>query len=144
MIQRSEIHQILYQHALARDTIDIRLNHTITSYFETPAHADIETSSSTRFTAASALLTPQTTTHLVASVDSHNSWISQDAHFLATAIKNGIEMSWVCTRRDAGNIEEDNNWQFLGNVDDFLRVLNGWDFIVLEIVNATPPDRLFD
>jgi len=53
-------------------------------------------------------------------------------------------MSWVCTRRDAGNIEEDNNWQFLGNVDDFLRVLNGWDFIVLEIVNATPPDRLFD
>ncbi|KAK3384934.1 hypothetical protein B0H63DRAFT_494151 [Podospora didyma] len=88
------------------------------------------------------LLKNEKTRHLVANGDSHNGWIGQDVHFLAAAIKDGREMSWVCTHRDTGGIEE--SWQFPGKKEDVLRVLEGWDPVVLELVKATPPDRLFD
>jgi len=81
------------------------------------------------------------TKHLVQG-DSHNAWIGQDIHFIAAAIKDGKEMSWVCTHKDDSDIEE--SWQFPGNVDDVLRCLQGWDPVVLELVKATPKDRLFD
>lgn len=74
--------------------------------------------------------------------DSHNGWIGQDIHFLAAAIKDGEEMSWVCTHKDEAGIEE--SWQFPGKVDDVLKVLDGWAPVVQELVKATPSDRLFD
>lgn len=81
------------------------------------------------------------TKHLVQS-DSHNGWIGQDIHFLAAAIKDGEELSWVCTHKDEAGIEE--SWQFPGKVEDVLKVLDGWAPVVQELVKATPPDRLFD
>lgn len=81
------------------------------------------------------------TKHLVQS-DSHNAWLGEDVHFIAAAIKDGAELSWVCTHKDEAGIEE--SWQFPGKVDDVLEVLKGWDPVVLELVKATPPDRLFD
>ncbi|KAK0725033.1 hypothetical protein B0H67DRAFT_480682 [Lasiosphaeris hirsuta] len=84
-----------------------------------------------------------TTRYLVEHGDSHNGWIGQDVHFLAAAIKGGSVMSWVCTHKDDAAIEE--SWQFPGRVEDVLKVLEGdWDPVVLELVKATPPDRLFD
>lgn len=74
--------------------------------------------------------------------DSHNGWIGRDIHFLAAAIKGGAEISWVCTHKDEAGIEE--SWQFPGKVEDVLKVLNGWAPEVLEMVKATPEDRLFD
>ncbi|KAK3940904.1 hypothetical protein QBC46DRAFT_384095 [Diplogelasinospora grovesii] len=88
------------------------------------------------------LLQNPLTKHLVEHGDSHNGWIGKDIHFLAAAIKDGKEMSWVCTHKDDGDIEE--NWQYPGDVDTVLKVLEGWDPVVLELVKATPPDRLFD
>ncbi|KAK3690086.1 hypothetical protein B0T22DRAFT_187630 [Podospora appendiculata] len=88
------------------------------------------------------LLKNEVTKHLVANGDSHNGWIGQDVHFLAAAIKDGKEMSWVCTHKDEGGIEE--SWQFPGDKADVFRVLEGWDPVVLALVEATPPDRLFD
>ncbi|KAK0625424.1 hypothetical protein B0T17DRAFT_591004 [Bombardia bombarda] len=88
------------------------------------------------------LLKNEKTKHLVENGDSHTAWIGPDIHFLAAAIKDGKEMSWVCTHKDEGGIEE--NWQFPGKLEDVLRVLDGWDPVVLELVKATPPDRLFD
>lgn len=79
--------------------------------------------------------------HLVRG-DSHNGWIGQDIHFLAAAIKDGEEMSWVCTHKDAAGIEE--SWQYPGKVADVLSILDGWAPVVQELVKATPPDRLFD
>ncbi|KAF3769322.1 monooxygenase [Cryphonectria parasitica EP155] len=81
------------------------------------------------------------TQHLVMA-DTHNAWIGQDIHFIAAAVKNGGEMSWVCTHKDEAGIEE--NWQFPGKVEDVLKVLQGWAPEVVELVKATPPDRLFD
>ncbi|KAK3376876.1 hypothetical protein B0T24DRAFT_231867 [Lasiosphaeria ovina] len=88
------------------------------------------------------LLKSDKTRHLVVNGDSHVAWIGQDVHFLAAAIKGGREMSWVCTHKDEGDIEE--NWQFPAKLEDVLRVVDGWDPVVLELVRATPPDRLFD
>ncbi|KAK4151055.1 hypothetical protein C8A00DRAFT_45680 [Chaetomidium leptoderma] len=82
------------------------------------------------------------TRHLVAAGDSHNGWIGEDVHFLAAAVKDGTEMSWVCTHKDDGSIEE--SWQFPGKKEDVLRVVEGWDPVVVELVKLTPPDRLFD
>jgi 2-polyprenyl-6-methoxyphenol hydroxylase-like FAD-dependent oxidoreductase len=81
------------------------------------------------------------TKHLVQS-DSHNAWLGQDIHFIAAAIKDGAELSWVCTHKDETNIEE--SWQFPGKVEDALKILDGWAPVVQELVKATPPDRLFD
>ncbi|AEO67891.1 6c11d7c0-7b97-4d7d-8895-171bbb25be76 [Thermothielavioides terrestris] len=88
------------------------------------------------------LLKNEKTRHLVANGDSHNGWIGKDVHFLVAAIKDGKEISWVCTHRDNGSIEE--SWQFPGKIEDVLRVVDGWDPVVQELVRLTPPDRLFD
>ncbi|KAK4192361.1 6-hydroxynicotinate 3-monooxygenase [Podospora australis] len=88
------------------------------------------------------LLKNEKTRHLVENGDSHNGWIGEDVHFLAAAIKDGKEMSWVCTHKDEGSIEE--SWQFPGKLEDVRRVVDGWDPVVTELVKATPPDRLFD
>lgn len=81
------------------------------------------------------------TQHLVQG-DTHNGWIGQDIHFLAAAIKNGAEISWVCTHKDEAGIEE--SWQYPGKVEDVLKVLDGWAPEVIELVKATPEDHLFD
>ncbi|KAK3291967.1 uncharacterized protein B0H64DRAFT_408532 [Chaetomium fimeti] len=92
--------------------------------------------------AADELLRNEKTRHLVENGDSHTGWIGEDVHFLAAAIKGGREMSWVCTHRDEGSIEE--SWQFPGKIEDVLKVVNGWDPVVVELVKLTPPERLFD
>lgn len=66
----------------------------------------------------------ETTRHLVEAGDSHNGWVGEDVHFLAAAVKDGAEMSWVCTHKDEGSIEE--SWQFPGSVEDVLKVVEGW------------------
>jgi 2-polyprenyl-6-methoxyphenol hydroxylase-like FAD-dependent oxidoreductase len=91
---------------------------------------------------ADELLKNDKTRHLVENGDSHNGWIGEDVHFLAAAIKDGKEMSWVCTHKDEGSIEE--SWQFPGRIEDVLRVVDGWDPVVVELVKLTPPERLFD
>lgn len=64
------------------------------------------------------------TRHLVENGDTHTGWIGQDVHFLAAAIKDGKEMSWVCTHKDEGSIEE--SWQFPGKIEEVLKVVEGW------------------
>jgi len=82
------------------------------------------------------------TKHLVVNGDTHTGWIGEDKHFLAASVKNGTEFSWVLTHKDEADIEED--WQFPGNKDEVKKHLEGWAPIVHDIVDATPPDRLFD
>lgn len=88
------------------------------------------------------LLKNEKTRHLVEKGDSHNGWIGEDVHFLAAAVKDGKEMSWVCTHKDDGSIEE--SWQFPGKIEEVLKVVDGWDPVVVELVKLTPPERLFD
>lgn len=74
--------------------------------------------------------------------NTHNGWIGQDIHFLAGSLKDGRELSWVCTHKDEAGIEE--SWQFPGDRDEVIRLLDGWAPEVIELVKATPDDRLFD
>jgi 2-polyprenyl-6-methoxyphenol hydroxylase-like FAD-dependent oxidoreductase len=100
------------------------------------------------------------TKFLVENGDSHSGWvrgppspcycdgsltgrqIGEDKHFLAAAIKDGKEFSWVLTHKDDADIDED--WQFPGDKEEVKRNLKGWAPVVHDIVNATPPDRLVD
>jgi 2-polyprenyl-6-methoxyphenol hydroxylase-like FAD-dependent oxidoreductase len=82
------------------------------------------------------------TRFLVEGGDSHYGWIGEDVHFLAASIKDGKEISWVCTHKDEGGIEE--SWQFPGRIEDVLKVVEGWDPVVVELVKMTPPQQLFD
>lgn len=69
-------------------------------------------------------------------------YIGHDIHFLCGSIKDTTGFAWVCTHKDEAEIEE--SWQFPGKIEDALKVLNGWAPEVLEIVKATPEDRLVD
>ncbi|KAK3990923.1 hypothetical protein QBC44DRAFT_393854 [Cladorrhinum sp. PSN332] len=83
------------------------------------------------------------TKHLVhPNGDTHNGWIGRDVHFLSASIKDGTEFSWVCTHADDAQIKE--SWQFPGSKEEALRIVEGWDPVVQEIIKATPEDRLFD
>ncbi|KAK9379756.1 putative monooxygenase [Kockiozyma suomiensis] len=74
--------------------------------------------------------------------DNHCAWLGPDIHFIAATIKGGKDFSWVCTHKDEADIEE--SWQTPGKIEDALKVLEGWDPAVLEIVKATPPESLVD
>ncbi|MCJ1322613.1 hypothetical protein MMC15_007962 [Xylographa vitiligo] len=76
------------------------------------------------------------TKYLVENGDTHSAWLGPDIHFLAASIKDGKDFSWVCTHKDEADVEE--GWQEPGSVEDALKVLEGWDPIVHEIVKATP------
>ncbi|KAK4203219.1 hypothetical protein QBC40DRAFT_194770 [Triangularia verruculosa] len=82
------------------------------------------------------------TKHLVENGDTHHAWIGTDVHFLVASIKNGREISWVCTHADSSDIDE--SWQFPGKIPEVLDVVKDWDPAVLALVNVTPENRLFD
>lgn len=48
----------------------------------------------------------ETTRHLVENGGSYDGWIGEDVHFLAAAVKDGAEMSWMCMHPDEVSIEE--------------------------------------
>ena len=82
------------------------------------------------------------TKHLVINGDTHTGWIGPDVHFLAASAKEGKDISWVCTHKDDADIDE--SWSFPGKVEDVLKVVEGYDPVVQELVKATPPDKLVD
>ncbi|KAL1981062.1 hypothetical protein VTN96DRAFT_3127 [Rasamsonia emersonii] len=82
------------------------------------------------------------TDHLWKNGDSHWAWIGPDVHFLAASLKNGKDFSWVCTHKDEADIED--SWSTPGRIEDCLKVVEGWDPVVQEIVKATPPEYLVD
>ncbi|MCJ1241689.1 hypothetical protein MMC14_009695 [Varicellaria rhodocarpa] len=73
---------------------------------------------------------------MVESGDTFNAWVGPDKHFLATSVKDGRDFSWVCTHKDDADIKE--SWETPGKIEDALKILQGWDPVVLAIVRATP------
>ncbi|KKY27247.1 putative salicylate hydroxylase [Phaeomoniella chlamydospora] len=82
------------------------------------------------------------TKYLVENGDIHIGWVGPDVHFLAATLKGGKEANWVCTHKDNEDIEE--SWQFPARVEDALKVVEGWDPVVQDLIKLTPSDRLFD
>lgn len=79
---------------------------------------------------------------LVTNGDSHTGWLGPDIHFLAAAIKDGKEFSWVFTHKDDRDVDE--GWSEPGDHEDACRILEGWDPAVHAIVRMTPPEKLVD
>ncbi|KAI7976208.1 hypothetical protein EIK77_010681 [Talaromyces pinophilus] len=158
---RGEIHEIVFNHAKARG-IDIRLGQRVIDYFEDEKEAgvlarNVATGAETRFTADvvfpadgvrsegrkivlgyedkpissgyaifrswfdSTKLTSPLTDHLWKNGDTHWAWIGPD---------------------DDADIEE--SWSTPGKIEDCLKVVEGWDPVVQEIIKATPTDYLVD
>ena len=63
------------------------------------------------------------TKDLVIHGDSHTGWLGPDIHFLAAAIKDGKEFSWVFTHKDERDVDE--GWAEPGDHDDACRILEG-------------------
>lgn len=82
------------------------------------------------------------TKDLVIHGDSHTGWLGPDIHFLAAAIKDGKEFSWVMTHKDTRDVDE--GWSEPGNHDDACKFLSGWNPTVHAIVRMTPPEKLVD
>lgn len=82
------------------------------------------------------------TKDLVIHGDSHTGWLGPDIHFLAAAIKDGKEFSWVMTHKDTRDVDE--GWSEPGNHDDACEFLSGWNPTVHAIVRVTPPEKLVD
>ena len=49
-------------------------------------------------------------------------------------MKNGKEFSWKVTHKDEADVEE--GWVLPGHIDDVLKVVEGWDPVVQEIVKV--------
>jgi len=74
--------------------------------------------------------------------DSRHLWIGPDVHFICSSLMNCTKFNWVCTHKDEAGIEE--SWSLPGKVEDAMKVVDGWDEVVQEIVKSTPADRLVD
>ena len=78
------------------------------------------------------------TRHLVTDIpaggDRRDVWLGPDAHFISVCVKNGKEFSWKVTHKDEADVEE--GWVLRGYIEDVLKVVEGWDPIVQEIVKV--------
>jgi len=86
---------------------------------------------------SAALADDPDTAWLVNDGDKHCAWLGPDVHFIAASVKNGADFSWVCTHKDIADVEE--SWQAEGNLEDALKVVEGWDPVVHKIMKATAP-----
>ncbi|GAA6008494.1 hypothetical protein JCM10207_007132 [Rhodosporidiobolus poonsookiae] len=81
--------------------------------------------------------------HLVANhVDQRNVWVGPDVHFIAAGVTNTTQFSWVLTHLDQADVEE--SWVAAGDKADAIKVVEGWDPVVKEIISCTPPEGLLD
>ncbi|KAK7974425.1 hypothetical protein PG989_016273 [Apiospora arundinis] len=68
--------------------------------------------------------------------DKHICWLAPDIHFIAAVLKNGEDISWVCTHKDTEDIDE--SWQLEAPLADARKVLQGWEPTIQKILDATP------
>jgi hypothetical protein len=81
------------------------------------------------------------TAHLIRDVlpggDRREIWIGPDAHFITGCLKGGKEFTWKVTHKDEADVEE--GWVLEGDIDDALKVIEGWDPVLHEVVKVVFP-----
>ncbi|KAH8926031.1 FAD/NAD(P)-binding domain-containing protein [Atractiella rhizophila] len=75
-------------------------------------------------------------------LDARTAWIGPDVHIIIASIKGGKEINWVMTHKDVADVEE--SWSAPGKVEDALKVVEGWDPVVVSFVKNTPRDSIVD
>lgn len=73
---------------------------------------------------------------LVKDGDKHVAWLGPDVHFIAATLKDGQDISWVCTHKDDNDIGE--SWQWEAPLSDAREVLKDWEPSIQRILDHTP------
>lgn len=101
----------------------------------------LKTSHSRAFFDAKTISDNPITRHLVTDIppggDRRDVWLGPDVHFISACVKNGKEFSWKVTHKDEADVEE--GWVLRGDKDDVLKVIEGWDPILQEMVKVLYP-----
>jgi hypothetical protein len=66
--------------------------------------------------------------------DRREIWVGPDVHFITGCLKNAKEFTWKVTHKDIADVEE--GWVLPGKVEDALKVIEGWDPILHEVVKV--------
>jgi hypothetical protein len=66
--------------------------------------------------------------------DRREVWVGPDAHFITGCLKNATEFTWKVTHKDTADVEE--GWVLPGSIDDALKVIQGWDPLLQEVVKV--------
>ncbi|KAK8092972.1 Salicylate hydroxylase [Apiospora kogelbergensis] len=90
----------------------------------------------TWFETANTIATDPDLKWLVEGGDKHICWLAPDIHFIIAVLKNGQDISWVCTHKDTEDIDE--SWQLEAPLADARKVLAGWEPTIQKILDKTP------
>lgn len=71
--------------------------------------------------------------------DRREVWIGPDVHFITGCLKNATEFTWKVTHKDIADVEE--GWVLPGNINDALKVIEGWDPLLQEVVKVRSVKR---
>jgi hypothetical protein len=90
------------------------------------------------FFSSNPILENPLTTHLIRDVppggDRREVWVGPDVHFITGCLKNATEFTWKVTHKDIADVEE--GWVLPGKIEDALKVIEGWDPILQEVVKV--------
>lgn len=69
-------------------------------------------------------------------------YIGPDVHCIIGTGRRAQDIVWTCTHKDTWNIAE--SWSYPGKISDALKVLEGWDQRIIDLVKRTPENQLVD
>ena len=74
--------------------------------------------------------------------DKMETYIGPDVHCIIGTGQQTQDIVWTCTHKDTWNIEE--SWSYPGKIVDALKVVEGWDQRIIDLIKKTPESQLID
>ena len=74
--------------------------------------------------------------------DKMETFIGPDVHCIIGTGRRTKDIVWTCTHKDIWDIEE--SWSYPGKIADALKVVEGWDKRVIDMIKKTPEHQLVD
>ncbi|KAH7068617.1 hypothetical protein FB567DRAFT_585047 [Paraphoma chrysanthemicola] len=69
-------------------------------------------------------------------------WLGTDVHAILFVLAAVKQVVIFCTHKDTFEVEE--SWTNPGDLDDMLKVVDGWDPLIVAAMKAVPRDKLID
>ncbi|KAI1623341.1 hypothetical protein EDD37DRAFT_634426 [Exophiala viscosa] len=74
--------------------------------------------------------------------DKMETYIGRDVHCIIGTGRRAQDIVWTCTHKDTWDIAE--SWSYPGKIADVLKVVEGWDQRIIDLVKWTPESQLVD
>lgn len=94
------------------------------------------------FNGENALKDPDLAWLLEGNRDKMETYIGPDVHCIVGTGRRCKDIVWTCTHKDVYDIAE--SWSFPGKIEDALKVVEGWDSKVANVIKKTPENQLID